>query len=125
MKIVDPRARSLLAAEYVTGAMHGAARRRFELWLRSDPGLRREVQQWTARLMPLDDRATEVAPSPAVWDAISARIDPARRSAPADAPAKAWWHRLAFWRWTSGLSTAAVALLVGWIVLVPRPDTAA
>jgi anti-sigma-K factor RskA len=129
MKITDPRARSLLAAEYVTGAMHGGARRRFELWLRSDPALRREVAQWAERLETLDAQVPEVAPSPAVWEAIAARVDPARRAvtrndsaaASADRGGDSWWNRLGFWRFTSGLSTAAVALMAGWLVIAPPP----
>ncbi len=123
MRITDPNARSLLAAEYVLGTMKGKARDRFELWLRSDPGLRKEVAVWQGRLEPLSGTAPEVAPSDRVWRNIEARI--ARRPAPRES----WFGSLAFWRGSSFASAAATALLFGYIALTPRdhaltPDNA-
>lgn len=117
MKPTDPNTRNLLAAEYVLGTLHGRARTRFELWLRSDPGLRREVSQWQERLDPLGAHLPEIAPSDAVWKSIEARIQPhAARSA---VPGGSWWSNLAFWR-LSSFSTAALAIaLAGHIFLSP------
>lgn len=123
MKITDPRGRALLAAEYVLGTMTGKARARFELWLRSDPGLRREVASWQERLDPLSGTATELEPSDRVWRGIEARI------APRAAPRESWFGSLAFWRGSSIASALAAALLFGYIALTPKdhaltPDNA-
>lgn len=123
MKITDPRGRSLLAAEYVLGTMTGKARARFELWLRSDPGLRREVASWQERLDPLSGTATELEPSDRVWRSIEARI------APRAAPRESWFGSLAFWRGSSIASALAAVLLFGYIALTPKdhaltPDNA-
>lgn len=123
MRITDPNLRSLLAAEYVLGTLKGKARARFELWLRSDPGLRREVASWQERLEPLAERMPEVAPSERVWRSIESRI------APRSAPREGWFGSLAFWRGSSFASAAAAALLFGYVALTPRehaitPDNA-
>ncbi|MFO1319721.1 MAG: anti-sigma factor [Burkholderiales bacterium] len=118
MKLTNPDTRSLLAAEYVLGTLHGRARARFELWLRSDPALRREVSQWQSRLEPLAAHLPEVTPSDAVWRNIEARIQP-RPTRLTAAPSPAWWSSLAFWRWSS-FSTAALAFaLLGYIFTAP------
>jgi len=117
MKITDPHARSLLSAEYVLGTMKGKARTRFELWLRSDPGLRKEVATWQGRLEPLSAALPEVQPSDRVWRGIEARIQ-ARK-----APRESWVSSLAFWRGSSFASAAAAALLFGFIALTPKDHT--
>lgn len=123
MRITDPGARSLLAAEYVLGTMKGKARARFELWLRSDPGLRREVASWQGRLEPLAGTVPEVKPSERVWRGIEDRIG--ARPPPRDN----WFGSLAFWRGSSFASAAAAVLLFGYVALTPRdhaltPDNA-
>ncbi|MEO8037392.1 MAG: anti-sigma factor [Betaproteobacteria bacterium] len=114
MKITEPNARALLAAEYVLGTMKGKARARFELWLRSDPGLRKEVAAWQGRLEPLAGTLPEVQPSEHVWRQIEARIQ--RRAVPREN----WFTSLAFWRGSSFASAAAAALLFGYIAITPK-----
>jgi anti-sigma-K factor RskA len=114
MKITDPRGRSLLAAEYVLGTMSGRTRARFELWLRSDPGLRREVTSWQERLDPLSGTATDLKPSDRVWRGIETRI------APRPAARESWIGGLAFWRGSSIASALAAVLLFGYIALTPK-----
>jgi anti-sigma-K factor RskA len=123
MRVTDPDARSLLAAEYVLGTMKGKARARFELWLRSDPGLRKEVAAWQGRLEPLSATLPGLRPSDRVWRGIEARIQPRA------APRESWFSSLAFWRGSSFASAAAAALLFGYIALTPKdhaltPDNA-
>lgn len=123
MKITDPRGRSLLAAEYVLGTMTGRARARFELWLRSDPALCKEVMSWQQRLDPLCATAAEVRPSDRVWRGIESRI------APRTAGRASGFGSLAFWRGSSMVSALAAVLLFGYIALTPRdhaltPDNA-
>lgn len=118
MKPRDPELLSLLAGEYVLGTLRGRARARFELWLRSDPALRREVGRWQERLQPMADTAPEVQPGAQVWQRIEARIAPrARGGAPV---ATGWWGSLAFWRGASFASAALAALVFGWAALSPR-----
>lgn len=121
MKIRDPRARSMLSAEYVVGTLQGRARSRFELWLRSDPGLRREVEHWQQRLEPMGSSYPEEQPSPAVWQRIQSRIDPARDTR----RASSWLSSLAFWRVSSLATAALAAVMFGYIALGPaRPGNA-
>lgn len=49
----EARARELLAAEYVLGTLHGAARKRFETALGESPQLRQLVTEWETRLAGL------------------------------------------------------------------------
>ena len=119
MKITDPKARGMLAAEYVLGTLWGGARARFELWLRSDPGLRREVAHWQQRLEPLSATLEEVTPDPSVWAAIQRDIAPPAR-APAPAPERGgWWQNLAFWRGFSLATASLAAVLFGYVALTP------
>lgn len=120
MKPTHPELRRRLAAEYVLGTLHGGARRRFELWLRSDPALRREVTGWEQRLVPLATTLPEIAPDPALWRRIEARIDPSRVQ-----PKPAWWSNLAFWRWSSFATAGFASLLFAYVVATPALHSAA
>ncbi len=53
MKYRDPALRDKLAAEYVLGTLRGRARARFQRLLRYDPALRRAVDAWEERLLPM------------------------------------------------------------------------
>lgn len=108
-----PERADALAADYVTGTLRGAARRRFEALLPAHPGLRRAVQAWQARLLPLTLSVEPVTPSPAVWKRIEARIaESSRRGAPVRA--------LSFWRGLAGFAgVAALALAV--LLATPGP----
>ena len=99
-----------LAADYVTGTLRGAARRRFEALLPAHPGLRAAVQAWQSRLMPLTVSVEPVQPSRQVWQRIEARIagGGSSRAAP----------RLAFWR---GLAAFASVAAIGFAVLLAAP----
>ncbi len=124
-----------LASEYVLGTLQGGARRRFEALLPAHPMLRQAVTRWHDRLQPLARAIPPVAPAPAVWERIEARLDgaavpvrapaatPARAPSPAHAPAPArpgFWGALAFWRGWSLVATAAAAVLA---VLLMQPAT--
>ncbi len=118
MRLNNRRAKALLAAEYVLGTLRGKARDRFELWLRSDPQLRQEVNAWQEHLLPLATALPEQAPSERVWRGIEARINPASAPTPTG-----WLSSLAFWRWSSVASAAAAAVLFGFIAMSPRDRT--
>ena len=48
----NPTLRDQLAAEYALGTLRGAARRRFQRWIREDAALAMSVARWEARLAP-------------------------------------------------------------------------
>lgn len=114
-----PALQDRLAAEYVLGTLRGRARLRFEAWAREDAALRRRVESWQERLMPLADAVKPVRPSRRVWKAIEARIG-AEVAAPRE-PRAGFWESVAFWR-TAGLvaSGMAAALLVALALQKPQ-----
>jgi anti-sigma-K factor RskA len=123
-----PELQDRLAAEYVLGTLRGRARLRFEGWAREDAALRRCVEAWQARLVPLADAIDPVQPSRRVWKAIEARIGAGARSPGRDSSLAGrgtgrlgFWESLSFWR-TTGLVTSgmAAALLVAVAVREPR-----
>ncbi|RZL00776.1 MAG: hypothetical protein EOP36_14295 [Rubrivivax sp.] len=102
-----------LAAEYVLGTLSGRARRRFENLLPAHPQLRRSVNDWQERLVPLGDVVPDVQPSPQVWQAVQRRL-----FAPADAAASGgmgWWQGLALWRGLTAFATVAALSLGLWL----------
>ncbi|AXA92622.1 anti-sigma factor domain-containing protein [Massilia sp. YMA4] len=113
----NPELRDRLAAEYVLGTLKGAARRRFEGWLHGDAALRRLVQEWHARLVPLGEFSGERAPRERVWRAIERRLH-------LEPPPKRWqfWHRdpLQWWR-TLGLTGTAAATALALVLALQRP----
>ena len=94
MNYSKPKLQSLLAAEYVLGSLHGAARRRFEGLLAGEPRLRREVEYWQRRLTPLAETLQPIRPRRQVWKNIQNRIH--------GDISQSWsgliWNSLAFWR---------------------------
>ena len=114
-----PELADRLAADYVTGTLRGAARRRFEALLPAHATLRDAERAWRDRLTPLAEAVAPVEPSAALWGRIEARIHGTPAAAPAIALADgAWWRQLAFWRGLSGLATACA---VGLAVLLATP----
>ena len=111
MNIHTPQLRDSLAAEYVLGTLHGAARRRFERLLSAHPALQRAVTEWERRLNRLTGASPLVSPPPAVWRELEQRLFPA-------APRRPWWDSLALWR---GLALAGVLAAV--ITLAPQLAT--
>ena len=107
MNIHVPPLRDSLAAEYVLGTLHGAARQRFERLLAAHPALQRAVAEWECRLNRLAVASLSVAPPPEVWRGLERRLFPA----PARRP---WWDSLALWR---GLALAGVLAAV--VTLAP------
>lgn len=117
MRLNNRHAKSMLAAEYVLGTLRGKARDRLELWLRSDPELRQEVNAWHEHLLPLATALPEQIPRERVWRGIETRINPSA------AASGGWLSSLAFWRWSSAASAAAAAVLFGFIALSPKDRT--
>lgn len=113
----NPDLRDRLAAEYVLGTLRGGARRRFEGWLHGDAALRRLVQEWNERLVPLGEFSGERAPRARVWRTIEQRLH-------LEPPPKRWqfWHRdpLHWWR-TLGLTGTAAATALALVLALQRP----
>ncbi|MGO4380455.1 anti-sigma factor [Pseudoduganella sp. RAF19] len=130
--------RERLAAEYVLGTLRGSARRRFEGWMFNDAALRRTVNEWQDRLLPLAELAPQQAPSPQVWRDIERRLrlsaagavnaagaadtegtrdatGRAPRRQTGETPGARWWDSLRWWRGLGIASTALAAILVATI----------
>ncbi len=101
MRYQNLELRERLAAEYALGALHGAARARFERLMRADPALERLVVEWQEELVPLAEQTRAVEPPPRVLKSLVQRL-----AAPATQP-EPWWRRLGAWR---GLALANAAL---------------
>ncbi|MES2205986.1 MAG: anti-sigma factor [Pseudomonadota bacterium] len=103
-----------LAAEYVLGTLRHGARKRFEHWMTLDENIRVSVYQWQNKLYPLIDYIPLVTPPARVWQSIEARL-----FKPAHSTSQGWWNTLSLWRYLSGLSLAASALLGLYIAKQP------
>lgn len=109
MNYGNPQLRERLAAEYVSGAMRGGARRRFEGLMAADANLRRQVRDWEDDIYPLVWSLPPSTPPQRVWRAIQARLRIA-------APSRWGWSGLYFWRLLSG---GLAALLIAGVVIFP------
>jgi anti-sigma-K factor RskA len=98
--------REKLAAEYVLGTLRGAARRRFETWLRDDAKLRAAVTSWQGRLGTMAELGRPVTPPARVWTGIERRLHPL--------PPAPWWQ---FWRQDAARPWAALALAMSGVAL--------
>ncbi|MBI3897695.1 MAG: anti-sigma factor [Gammaproteobacteria bacterium] len=117
MNYRDPTLRERLAAEFVLGTLHGAARQRFLRLLRTDAALRADVTAWERRLseLLLQAAAPPVAPPARVWRAIERRLDNQPHL-------PGWRQRLSFWRtFAIGAVAAALLLYIGVTPLTSPP----
>jgi anti-sigma-K factor RskA len=110
----------LQASEYALGSLSGDERARFERVLADQPWLQQRVDEWNRRLGPLAEALAPVAPSPAVWSNIEARIAQDRTHEVRVAAAPSLWDRIAFWRWTAIGGVAAAAALLLYVAAGPR-----
>ena len=97
------------AAEHALGVLNAADRREAETRMAREPAFAAMVEAWTARLAPMLDAITPVAPAAALWP----RID---RALPANDNSVVFWRR-----WAMGSTAAAVACAVGLAVFANRP----
>jgi anti-sigma-K factor RskA len=100
-----------LAAEYVLGTLHGRARARFTRLLRDDVSLQTCVGFWQRALTPMAAPLSAV-PSPAVWRAIAARVQPQpeRDALQARAAKPGWFER---WFGVRSLAPLAMGVVLG------------
>ncbi len=120
MKLASPDLRNRLAAEYVLGTMHGAARRRFQVYLQRIADLQTDVAFWEAHLTPLANRLPVLAPPARVWSRIEARLFAFNAPAKADT-ASGIWQNLSFWR-ALGLGAAALAAVLMVAIVDIKPS---
>jgi anti-sigma-K factor RskA len=98
-----------LAAEYALGTLRGAARRRFQRWMREDGAIARAVAEWESRLGPLAEAVAPHRPPARVWEGIEGRLGIEARTAPA----------FSFWKVLALLASGAAAALVFMAVVLP------
>jgi anti-sigma-K factor RskA len=103
----NPELRERLAAQYALGTLRGRARERLRRWMREDPALAAAVAQWEARLGPMAEAVTPVAPPARVWRAIEGRLE-RKRAFP-------------FWKALGLFASGALAALLAVAVWLPRP----
>lgn len=120
MKPLPLKLKQMLAAEYVTGTLVGAARRRFQRMLAQDGWLRGEVAYWEQRFAELGV-FEPVPPREIVWTEIEMRLL-ALSGKPGVIEPRIRRLRLSvnFWRTWSGLATAASLILA--LVLLRNPE---
>lgn len=112
-----------LAAAYVLGTLHGRARLRFAHLLRDDAALQARVAFWQQQLTPLAAALPTVAPSPAVWLAIAARVAPLHTAQQASTSGWARWFNLrTVGSLATGLALGVTVVLSGTALL--RQDAA-
>ncbi len=108
------------AGEYVAGLISPEEQEAFERLIATDGEARRAVAQWRARLLALDETATQLTPSDRLWPAIEAAVGAAR---PASEAEPGWLARI--WQDVSALRLAALAgaaaALVMAVLLVAQP----
>ncbi|TDU26870.1 anti-sigma-K factor RskA [Panacagrimonas perspica] len=107
-----------LAAEYVLGTLHGAARRRFEKLLETDEEARFQRDFWEQRLSEFGQVLSPVAPPLDVRAELLRRIAPTVASVPEPLRLPAVRRRRArsVWAYAAGFATAAslaLAFLLG------------
>lgn len=130
MNYRDSRFGAVLAAEYVFGTLRGAARRRYERVLATEPSARAEVYFWELRLGEMNQSVPSVSPREEVWASLRASMHPAgvpvSTVVPLRIPNAAPRRRVRAgskrsWRVIAGLAAAAALVLA---VLVGRDPTA-
>lgn len=104
-----------LASEYVLGTLPPEQRADVEQRIGHDSALRKAVDVWEQRLLPLTALAEPVPPSPQLWRRIQGTLAPP--------PAfVSWWNLLALWRGLAAAGLAASIVLA--TLLLTRPPTA-
>jgi anti-sigma-K factor RskA len=112
VRLREERHREALAAEYVLGTLSSRARKRLRAHLQSDPGLRRLVEQWEARLTPMAETVAEIPPPQRVWESIERRLFGRARTG--------LWMSLGFWRAAAVMASLAL-LAIALLTLEPAP----
>jgi anti-sigma-K factor RskA len=114
-----PERLDALARDYALGLMHGGARRRFEQVLRASRAAELAVLVWQERLATLAATVPPLQPSPALWQRLEERLQPATGAAAVPAPSRwAWLGHVLSGR---SLGGALAGLLLAVVVLREQP----
>lgn len=116
MRYDNPELVRQLAAEYVIGTLHGAARRRFESLLEHSGEARFQRDFWEQRLAEFGQALRPVAPPEQVREHLLRRTAPAPQRVTRTATSGARTPRRALWGFAAGFATAAslvAAFLLG------------
>jgi anti-sigma-K factor RskA len=117
-----PERLDALARDYALGLLHGGARRRFEQVLRASRAAELAVLVWQERLAILAAPVPPLQPSPAVWQRLEQRLQPARPAAASPAPSRwAWLGNILSGRALGGV---LAGLLMAVVVLREQPGLA-
>jgi len=111
MADINPELLDQIAAAYVLGTLTASERERCAQLMREHPELEQRVRAWENRLLPLASGVPPVAPSPQVWKAIEAHVNPA----PPHAQHKPARVGFGFWR---GAASLAFGLVLGAAVVI-------
>jgi anti-sigma-K factor RskA len=115
MKLATHPALDALAAEYVLGTLRGAARRRFERALSSEPLVAGRVNYWQQRINLKPSAVQAVQPSREVWKRIERDLNLRALQPP-------WYSRLNIWRnWALAASVALVLVIGTQLIRVAEP----
>jgi len=106
MNYLKPELLEQLAAEYVLGSMHGAARKRFEKLMMESYRVRSAVWSWEQHINPMAEVIPEQRPRKQVWNLIQARIQSPQRQ-----EGVSWW-----WRGWAALGGALALVMAVYIV---------
>lgn len=102
-----------MAAEFALGTLSRRVHRRFEARVERDPALARAVARWHWKLLPLALRVRPLAPPPALWPRIEARLFEAPRPSDAAVTRRGWL------RWFAPLPAGALAAGLAAGLLLP------
>ena len=101
-----------LAIEYVVGALHGRARKRFEALMATHFYLQATVEAYEHKFAHLIELLPEVKPSDQVWKNLDAHINANAQSSLKED--KSWWHSLFN---TKSYGLLATALILSAVML--------
>ena len=100
-----------LASAYVLGTLSAARLAEVEQRMQQDAALRRAVEAWDARLLPLTALADAVEPSAQLWPRIERSLGLSRTQDNVGVRSFGWWNNLVFWRSLTGGAFALTVLL--------------
>ncbi|MCK2184290.1 anti-sigma factor [Halomonas getboli] len=118
----------MLAAEYVLGTLDADERAEVMQRRQADSELDARILEWEARLAPLGDEVEAIAPGPDLLARIERRIEAMEvTSGTGEHEGKvsqldALRRRLRFWRWSTGLASAAAVALAA-VLIAPVGQT--
>jgi anti-sigma-K factor RskA len=111
--------RDLVAAEYTLGLLEGEALVEARLRVAREPGFASAVADWEARLAPMAEGFTAVAPTADVWARIERALD---AQAEGDTVVRLQRRARAWRGWAVGMTSLAAGLALLLAIDIARPD---